>query len=294
MFFADEDTADNADDQTAGDSADADQTDSDDSATDGSADDTGAADDTGDDVHDKKEGDDKKADPMIPKSRFDEVIAERNSARDETTKLQGQVEYLADIVAKTRSGDKVSEKQQDKAQNALDALIEAGEVKKEDAIRLQKILDAAGYKRGDDKPDSRVEKLEKTVEGLTKLLGDKEDRAERETVLKKYGDIITEDDLDTVMKQWAKSRDPEERQAAQSWGYEKIVKIAFHDKIVASEVDKALKGKKKPAPAIGKKGGDKSPKKPDQSDFEWKSGDGESSTEALKRSIIADMADDAE
>lgn len=300
MLMDEEDTALNEDDgQSSTDSADGDQNGSDDASKDGSADDTGADDGNGQEGQDDGTGDgaddtgDKKK-PMIPKDRFDEVITERNAAREESQRLQGQVDYLAQMIAKQQSGEKVTEKQQDKAQNNLDALVAAGKIKKEDAERLQEVIDAMGYRRGDDKPDSRVEGLEKKVDSLTKMLGEQADSKEKEAVLKKYGDLITEDDLNSVMKEWAKSKDPDLRHAAENWSYEKIVKLAFHDKIVANEVDKALKGKKKPAPKIDGKPGDKSPKKPQKDDFEWEPGDGASSSEALKRDILADLATDSE
>lgn len=289
-----EDTALNEDDgQSSTESADGEKDGSDDTSKDGTGDDTAGDDGTGQEDAEGADGaGDKK--PMIPKDRFDEVISERNSARDENQRLQGQVDYLAQMIAKQQSGDKVTDKQQDKAQNALDALIASGKVKKEEADRLQEVVDAMGYVRSDGKPDSRVEGLEKKVDSLTKMLGEQADSKEKEAVLKQYGDLITEDDLNSVMKEWAKSKDPDLRHAAENWSYEKIVKLAFHDKIVASEVDKALKGKKKPAPKIDGKAGDKSPKKPEKSEFEWESGDGASSAEALKREILADLATDAE
>lgn len=298
-MFADEDTAQNDAGQASGEIADTDTSGSDASSTDDSAGDTGTDDGTG-----KEEGHDGNADdqgeakkpgePMIPKSRFDTVIGERNTARDEAMRLQGQVEYLAQMVSKSQSGKPVSEQQQDKAQTALDALIEAGTVKREDATQLQKIIDAMGYHRGDSKPDTRVEKLERTVEHLTKMLGDKADREEKDAALKEYGDIITADDLDAVMKDWANSRDPELKQAATSWSYGKIIKLAFHDKIVKNEVDKALKGKKSPPPPIEKKGNGKTPPKPEKEDFAWDPGNGETSMDALKRSILVETATDGE
>ena len=301
-MFDEEHTALNDDDQSSGESADAEQNGSDTDDTDATGGDTAGSEGDGgegDGSEDQGQDDgtdtgDKGKPQMVPKHRLDEVIGQRDTERQRAERLEGQVEYLADIVRQHQSGQRTTEKQQDKAQDALDALIASGEVKKEDAQRLQKIIDAMGYHRGDGKPDGRVEKLERTVENLTKMLGDQADRKEKDSVLKTYGDIITEDDLDAVMKKWANSRDPEERHAAQNWSYEKIVKIAFHDKIVQNEVDKALKGKKSPAPKIDKKAGDKSPKKPQQEDFEWESGNGEASMDALKRSLLVDVASEGQ
>lgn len=189
---------------------------------------------------------------MIPKDRFDEVIGERNGLRSQVETLSQQVTSLTEIVQKHQSGAVTTPREQDKAQSALDDLIAEGQITKPEAQKLQRIVDAMGYRRGEptDPNASKVTELEKKVDFLTNKLSSDADMKQKESALKKFEGVVTEQELDAEMKKMANSKDPEDREMVKSASYSTIIKVRFHDKIVQRDVDAALKVAPKNAPKI--------------------------------------------
>lgn len=188
----------------------------------------------------------------VPYNRFKEKVDENSTLRTQVDTLTQQVTNLTEIVQKHQSGAGVTPKEQDKAQNALDDLIADGQISKQEAQKLQRIVDAMGYRRGDaPNPDAgKVTELERKVDFLTNQLTSKADKEQKDSALKTFEGVVSEQELDETMKSMARSKDPEDREMAKSASYHTIIKLKFHDKIVQQEVDRVLKDKTKPAPKI--------------------------------------------
>lgn len=190
--------------------------------------------------------------PMIPKDRLDEVIGERNTLRTQVDTLTQQVTYLTEVVAKHQSGAVTTPKEQDKAQDALDTLIADGQVTKPEAQKLQRIIDAMGYKRGDapDPSATKVTELERKVDLLTNKYSADADAKEKVDALKEYEGVVTEQELEDELKSMARSKDPELRNMVKTSSYKTIIRQRFFDKIVQNEVDRVSKAKPKNAPKV--------------------------------------------
>lgn len=197
------------------------------------------------------DGGKKEPDP-VPYGRFKEKVDEAAGLREQVGTLTQQVTYLTEVVAKHQSGAGTSPKEKIQAQNALDDLITSGEVTKADAQKLQRLIDAMGYRRGDavDPNASKVTDIEKRLDTLTNQLNSEADAKAKTKALKEFEGVVTEEELDTEMKKMANSRDPELKHMATTASYKVIIQSRFHDKIVQAEVDKAIKAKAPPAPKI--------------------------------------------
>lgn len=191
----------------------------------------------------------------VPISRLNEVIDERNSLRETTSALTRQVGTLTEMVSKLQTGVQTTPKEQEKAQDALDGLITAGEITREEATKLQKIVDAMGYKRGSDNPEiaalkQTIEEQGKTVKSLQQKQYEDLDAAELNDTLKQYEGIVTRETLQQKMTEFAKSKDPELLRLVREGSYEDIIRKGFFSEIVQAEAAKLTKGKPVPAPKI--------------------------------------------
>lgn len=185
----------------------------------------------------------------VPLTRLNEVIDERNALRETTSALTRQVETLTQMVTKAQEGP-VSVKQQEKAQDALDELIAAGEITRDEANKLQKILDASGYARKSKEEDPEIKTLKETVKQLQHKQYLDQDTAELQSTLKKYEGIVDAPKIEAKMKEWAQSKDPELMRLAREGSYEDIVRKGFFSEIVQAEAAKLTKGKPPVAPKI--------------------------------------------
>lgn len=204
---------------------------------------------------------DPKAPQMVPLDRLNEVIEERNLLRENVGTLSRHVETLTAMVTKSQEKP-LTHKEQEKTQDALDAMIASGEITKEDAVKLQKVVDALGYARKSNEEDPRIKSLESTVKSLQQREADRADAQELAATLKKYEGVITEQQLTDKMVEFAKSKDPSLVRLAREGSYDEIAKAGFFDEIVQAEVAKATKGKPAPAPKVeqGKQPPVKTPK----------------------------------
>lgn len=202
-----------------------------------------------------------KGQDMVPRDRLNEVIEERNLLRENIGTLSRHVETLTTMVAKSQEKP-LTQTETVKTQDALDALIESGEVSREDAIKLQKIVDAMGYAKATKDKDPEIEQLKTTVRELQAREAKKQDDAELAETLKKFEGVITEEQLTAKMVEFAKSKDPALVRLAQHGSYDEIAKAGFFDEIVQAEVAKATKGKPPVAPKVeqGKQPPVKTPK----------------------------------
>lgn len=192
------------------------------------------------------------AEQNVPLSRLNEVIDERNALRETTSALTRQVDTLTTMVAKVQDGAKVTPKEQDKAQDALDGLITAGEITREEATKLQRIVDAMGYAkaRPANEKDPRIEQLESTVKNLQQKHYEDADATELSSTLKRYEGIVDQAKVQEKMKEFAKSGDQELMKLAREGSYEDIIRKGFFTEIVQAEVTKLTKGKPAVAPKI--------------------------------------------
>lgn len=188
----------------------------------------------------------------VPLARLNEVIEERNALRETTSALSRQVETLTTMVSKAQDGGKVTAKEQDKAQDALDSLITAGEITREEATKLQRIVDAMGYekKRPANEEDPRIKQLEGTVKQLQQKHYEDADASELSSTLKKYEGIVDQGKVQEKMKEFARSGDSELVRLAREGSYEDIIRKGFFSEIVQAEAAKLTKGKPPVAPKI--------------------------------------------
>lgn len=193
---------------------------------------------------------------MVPLDRLNEVIEERNSLRETSAAMSRNIETLTALVTKSQSAP-LTPKETEKTQDALDQLIASGEITKEDAIKLQKVVDALGYARKSNEEDPRIKALESTVKTLQQREAEKLDAAELAETLKKFEGVISEQQLTDKMVEFAKSKDPKLVRLAREGSYEEIAREGFFTEIVQAEVAKATAGKPAPAPKI-----DPAPQKP--------------------------------
>lgn len=229
----------------------------------------------------------------VPLSRLNEVIDERNALRETTSALTRQVETLTTMVTKVQDGGKVTAKEQDKAQDALDGLISAGEITREEAVKLQKIVDAMGYTRGKAEKDPEVESLKATVKQLQQDKYMDQDAKELQATLKKFEGIVDAPAIEAKMKEFAQSGDPELIRLAREGSYEDIVRKGFFTEIVRAEAEKITKGKPPAAPKIDPSK-QETVKKPEVKEIVYDPADPKAYDRAVRAAVLAKVREKAE
>lgn len=229
----------------------------------------------------------------VPLSRLNEVIEERNALRETTSSLTRQVETLTTMVTKVQGGEKVTVKEQDKAQDALDGLITAGEITRDEANKLQKIVDAMGYARKSNEEDPEIKTLKETVKQLQQDKYLDQDAKELQATLKKYEGIVDAPKIEAKMKEYAQSRDPELMRLAREGSYEDIVRKGFFSEIVQAEAAKLTKGKPTAAPKIDPSK-QEPVKKPDTKEIVYDPADPKAYDRAVRAAVIAKVRERAE
>lgn len=228
----------------------------------------------------------------VPLSRLNEVIEERNALRETTTALTRQVETLTTMVTKAQTGP-TTEKQKEVAQDALDGLISAGEITRDEATKLQKIVDAMGYARKSNEEDPRLKALEGTVKQLQQKQYMDQDAIELADTLKKYEGIVDRSKIEGKMKEFAQSGDPDLMRLVKEGSYEDIVRKGFFSEIVQAEAAKLTKGKPPAAPKI-EPGKQQPVKTPQTEEVLYDPADPKAYDRALRKAIRTKVREPAE
>jgi len=228
----------------------------------------------------------------VPLSRLNEVIEERNSLRETTSALTRQVETLTTMVTKAQDGP-ITAKEQDKGKDALDELIEAGEISRDEYVKLSKILDAGGFARKSKEEDPEIKVLKETVKQLQNKQYLDQDAVELQTTLKRYEGIVDAPKIEAKMKEWNQSRDPELMRLAREGSYDDIVRKGFFNEIVQAEAAKLTSGKPPVAPRIDPSK-QEPVKKPDVKEILYDPADPKAYDRAMRAAILAKIREKAE
>ncbi len=236
----------------------------------------------------------------VPYNRFQEVIRDRDAARESTRRLEDRVDNLTGLLTQVATRDSSATKKETKEiTKSLDDVVKELDLDPQEARNLETVVTTILQKQGVAE-SVKVKQLEDTVKQLqqqqqTKATQDflAQDKAEKAETLKKYNGVVTAEEFDEVLEVLRKSNNQRDKEEYDHSSYESIIRNHFNDKIVQHAVDQALEHKKgnPPPPPVepGSGGRGNQPKKPEPPDDLIEPGKG-GVGEALSQQMLAEIA----
>lgn len=238
-------------------------------------DDTSADDDTSDD-NDNTDSDD---DTASTGDKGDDSDSD-DDKEEKSPRLKERLRKLTEKVSKGKKFEdayyKLLEERDGKSRDTEDDLTDD---EKDDLKRLKSLAGKAGLV---DKEE--FEELKTEFKNYKNASSNDKDRAQKDKALKKYKDIIDEDELDDIVAGYAASSDPQE-QAVAALKYDKIIQIAKATEIAQLDVDKSDTKKTKGSKKIDKSGDKETDYETDDKQADWDPGDNLGSMEVMLREL---------